>query len=67
MFGIMIRRLVFGAALGLMVAGIVPARQAQAQTQACVDSCDEDLPGGDPYSAGARGWCMIIRCFILEP
>ncbi len=62
-----IRRLVFGAALGLTVAGLLPAREVQAQSQSCVDSCDEDFPGGDPFTIGARGWCMIIRCLILEP
>jgi len=67
MLGNVIRRLVFGAALGLTVAGLLPAREAQAQTQACVDSCTADFPGGDPFTIGARGWCMIIRCYALEP
>lgn len=66
MLGNVIRRLVFGAALGLTVAGLMPAQEVQAQSQACVDSCTADFPGGDPYTISARGWCMIIRCLILE-
>ncbi len=66
MFGTVIRKLVFGAALGLTVVGVVPAREAQAEGP-CLDSCTEDYPGGDPISLSARGWCMILRCFTLEP
>lgn len=59
------RKLTIALLTTLVLAGgvAVPAGPAAAEAD-CIESCDEDFPGGTPILISIRGWCYIIRCSL---
>lgn len=63
------KRLITTAAITAAIALLPSPAPADAPAAAsclreAVDSCDDDFPGGDPYTAAIRGWCYMIRIGI---